>query len=342
MSAMTVVRTMIKLSANENPLGISPKALAALRKSDTLHIYPNDDTYPEVRKLLAVRCGIDATAFALGHGSNELISLACQAFLQAGDEVVMARPTFSLYPRFVAAQGAIPVEVPLRDGVHDIAAMLAAITPKTRMLVVCDPNNPTGTIIQTEDWLKLLAGIPDDVLLLVDQAYVEFVLQRFIEAADIVQQRPKTLVLRTLSKLYGLASLRFGYGFGDPATIAAINAMRAPYNVNRVASIAAKAALTDGEFVERSLRANMEGRAYLSAAFETLQLHVFPTQANFFSVATPIDADQACADLATWGVLVRSGNSLAMPGRIRITIGTQTQNEELVAALHDLLPSWNS
>jgi histidinol-phosphate aminotransferase len=332
---------IVKLASNENPLGSSPKAMEALRHIDRLHLYL-DDAYPELRERIAAPYALHAENVVLGHGSNELVNIVCETLLEAGDEAVMASPSFSLYKLSTALQGGKAVEVPLRDGVHDLDAMLEAITPRTKLLFVCDPNNPTGTALSAAQWRSFLTRVPERIVLLVDQAYREYMGAGTFDAADAVNERPGTVVLRTMSKIYGLASLRFGYGFADAETIAWLNRVRLPFNISRPAALGAAGALQDAEFVAQSAAANLAGKAFVEHSFAQLGLHVYPTEANFYAVEVPVSATRAYDDLLRRGIIVRSGDALSMPGRLRITIGSPEENAMLVDAFEELLPQWSA
>jgi histidinol-phosphate aminotransferase len=332
---------IVKLASNENPLGSSPKAMEALRGIDRLHLYL-DDAYPELRERIAAPYGLHAENVVLGHGSNELVNIICETLLEAGDEAVMAMPSFSLYKLSTALQGGIAVEVPLRDGVHDLDAMLEAITPRTKLLFICDPNNPTGTALSAEQWRSFLARVPERIVLLVDQAYREYMGAGTFDAAEVVNERPGTIVLRTMSKIYGLASLRFGYGFADAETIAWLNRVRLPFNISRPAALGAAGALHDAEFVAESAAANLAGKAFIQHSFAQLGLHVYPTEANFYAVEVPVSATRAYDDLLRRGIIVRSGDALSMPGRLRITIGSPEENAMVIDAFEQLLPQWSA
>jgi histidinol-phosphate aminotransferase len=329
---------VIKLSSNENPLGTSPKALAALAAMGDTHIYVDDD-HRELRQRLAEPYGLSLEHVLVGHGSNDVARTLFTALVGAGDEVMMADPTFSLYPLDTALFGAVAVRVPLRDGVHDLEAMLAAVTPKTKMVVVVDPNTPTSTRVEREAFDRFARALPEHVILLVDQAYREYMPPDSVEGADYVKARPATIVLRTHSKLYGLASLRFGFALGDPDLIGFGQRVRLPFNVTRPAAVAALAALDDHEFVRRSLETYDAGKAFLYPAFAELGLHAYPTAANFVAVTVPGTAHEAYEALLARGIVTRSGDALGMPGRLRITIGTPEENRLVVEALGDLLPS---
>jgi histidinol-phosphate aminotransferase len=332
---------IVKLASNENPSGSSPKAMAALTHIDRLHLYL-DDSYPELKEKLAAPHGLGPANVVLGHGSNELVNIVAEMLLENGDEAVMASPSFSLYPLVVAMQGARPVEVPLRDHVHDLDAMLAAINKRTKLIFVCDPNNPTGTAIPAETWRAFAQRLPPDVTLLVDQAYREYMDADGFDAIELIRPRPNTIVLRTMSKIYGLASLRFGYGFADAETIGWLNRVRLPFNISRPAALGAWAALDDREFVQRSIAVNDGGKTYLREQFARLGLTMLPTQANFYALEVPVGATRAYEELLARGIIVRSGDALHMPGYLRITIGTEQENRLLIEAIEELLPAWRA
>jgi histidinol-phosphate aminotransferase len=326
----------VKLSSNENPLGTSPKAAAALRDMGDLQIYVDDD-HAELRRRLAEPYGLAVEHVLVGHGSNDVVRTLFSAYLAAGDEVVLADPTFSLFPKDAILFGAVPVRVPLRDGVHDLDAMLAAITPRTKIVVVVDPNNPTSTRVERDAFERFARALPAEVILIVDQAYREYMPTGSVEGTDWVKSRPATIVLRTHSKLFGLASLRFGYALGDPELLAFAQRVRLPFNVSRPAEVAALAALDDHDFVRRSLETNELGKAFLYPAFAKLGLHAYPTAANFVAVAVPGTATEAYEAMLQRGIVTRSGDALGMPGRLRITIGTPEQNALLIEALGSLV-----
>lgn len=329
---------IVKLSSNENPLGASPLALDAVRRLDDLHIYVDDD-HTELRGRLGEPYGLGVEHVLLGHGSNEVVRMLFTALLAPGDEVVMADPTFSLFPLDATLMAAIPVKVPLRDGVHDLDAMLAAVTPKTKIVVVVDPNNPTSTRVEREAFDRFAKALPERVVLIVDQAYREYMPAGSVEGVDYVKSRPATVVLRTHSKLYGLAALRFGYALGDAALLEYVERIRLPFNVSRPAAVAALAALDDHEWVRRSLETNDAGKAFLEAELPKIGLDAYPSAGNFVAVRVPGRANDAYEALLARGVVTRSGDALGMPGRLRITIGTLEDNRAVVAALATLLPA---
>jgi len=326
----------VKLSSNENPLGTSPLALAAIRAIGDLQVYVDDDHH-ELRRRLAEPYGLDVEHVLLGHGSNDVVRTLFTAFLGAGDEVVLADPTFSLFPKDTQLFDAVPVKVPLREGVHDLDAMLQAVTPKTKIVVVVDPNNPTSTRVERDAFDRFARALPERIILVIDQAYREYMPDGSVEGVDYVVSRPATVVLRTHSKLFGLASLRFGYALGDSQLLGYAARVRLPFNVSRPAAAAALAALDDTDFVRRSLEINALGKAFLYPAFERLGLHAYPTAANFVAVEVPGTAADAYEAMLRRGVVTRSGDALGMPGRLRITIGSPEQNATMLEALGSLV-----
>ncbi len=325
---------IVKLASNENPLGSSPLALAALRSADRLHLYL-DDAHEALCERLGAREGLGAENVVLGHGSNEIVNTIAQTFLDPGDEVVIADPSFSLYRLAVSLVGALPVEVPLLDGVHDIERMLAAVGPRTKAFFVCDPNNPTGTVLPAFAWSYLLEHLPPDVLLVIDRAYAEYLDAPGFDIAQVVRGRGNVVVLRTMSKVYGLASLRFGYAFGDRESIEWLQRVRLPFNVSRPAALGAAAALDDVAFLEKSVALNAAERLRVMDELRARGLHCYPSGANFYAVTVPTAAHDAYEALLERGVIVRSGDALRMPGRLRVTVGTREENDAFLEALAD-------
>ncbi len=305
----------VRLASNENPLGTSPKALAAVRRIEDLSRYV-DDSYLDLRERIARRHGLSRENVVLGHGSNEIVKLVVQTFLRPGEEAVMAVPSFALFRLAVLERGGVSVEVPLREGVSDLEAMLAALTPRARVVFLCDPNNPTGTAVERADFLSFVKRLPPEVVLVVDQAYREYAAPKCVDAIGEVRERPNTIVLRTMSKIYGLAALRFGYAFADVQTVATLEHVRLPFNVAATALAGAAAALDDEAFLQRSVACNEAGKRLLYPAFTALGLSAYPTQANFYALAVPVGATRAYEDLLAAGIVVRNGDSLRMPGRL--------------------------
>jgi histidinol-phosphate aminotransferase len=327
----------VKLASNENPLGPSPRALAALRDALAgIHRYPDGACF-ELRAALATRLGVEPRQLVFGCGSDELLELVAKAFLGPGDEAVFAWPSFAMYPIVVQGMGATPVRVALDAGlVHDLPALAKAITPRTRAVFVCNPNNPTGTSVGAEAFDRFAAGLPDDVVLVIDEAYREYVRRPdFPDGLGWVRRRPGTVVLRTFSKIYGLAGLRVGYGVADPRLAGWLERGRHPFNVSRLAEVAACAALDDGEHVARSRGVNAEGATYLERELCALGFEVWPSDANF--VLVRVGRPGAYDALLREGVIVRPMGGFGLPDCIRITIGLPEENERCVKALRKLV-----
>ncbi len=322
----------IKLASNENPLGPSPRALAAIRAAAAgVHRYPDGASFA-LRAKLAARLGVEPAQLVFGCGADELLELVAKAFLGPGDEAVFAWPSFAMYPIVVQGMGAAAVRVPLdAELVHDLPALARAVTARTRVVLVCNPNNPTGTSVGAAAFDAFVAGLPEDVVLLVDEAYREFA-QRddFPDALAWVARRPATLVVRTFSKLYGLAGARVGYGVAGRELAGYQERARHPFNLNVLAEAAAVAALDDREHVERTLATVHEGLRFLSRELRALGLEVWPSDANFLLVRAGAGAYES---LLGQGVIVRPLAGFGLPEHVRVTVGTKEENERLVAAL---------
>lgn len=285
------------MAANENPLGPSPRAVAAVQAAlAELHRYP-DAGGAALKHALAARAKLAPESVMLGNGSDELIMLICHAMLGEGDEAVLAHGSFISYARRIQAQGAIARQIPLRDMTHDLPAMAAAITPYTRLVFVCNPNNPTGTTVGEAELLAFLDQVPEDVLVVVDEAYIEFVTRPdFPDLLPLIRAgRDNLLLLRTFAKIHGLAGLRLGYAFGAPDLIAYLERARPVFNVNALAQIAGLAALDDADHLARSLAHAAHSRTVLSEGLRALGLTVIPGETNFVAVAVPDDQALAAA-----------------------------------------------
>jgi histidinol-phosphate aminotransferase len=332
------IRDSIKLASNENPLGPSPKALAAIAAAlGDLHRYPDGSAF-YLKRRLATRLGVAAEELILGNGSNEIIELVVRTFLRPGDEAVMADQAFVIYRLVVQAAGGTPRIVPLRDFTHDLDAIAAAIGPRTRLVFLANPNNPTGTIFRRAAWDAFLRRVPAHTIVVADDAYAEYVEDP--EYPDTIRSRGDgsvaVVTLRTFSKLYGLAGLRVGYGVSSAAVIDAIGRVRQPFNVNALALVGALAALDDEEHVRRTLAANREGMAVLVAAFRDLGLEHVPSAANFVLVRVGA-AGRVYQALLRRGVIVRPMDVYGFPEHLRVTVGTPAENERFVDALRAVL-----
>ncbi len=327
------IRDSIKLASNENPLGPSPRALVAAQAAlADLHRYPDGGAY-HLRRRLAEKFGLSAERFIVGNGSNEIIELVIRAFVRPGDEVVMADQAFVIYRMIVQAVAGTPRLVPLSNYVHDLEAMAATVTRRTRAVFLANPNNPTGTIYGRTAWERFLDAVPRDVLVVADEAYAEFVDDADYPDSLAYQDGPRLLVtLRTFSKIHGLAGLRIGFGVSTPEVIDALHRIRQPFNVNSVAQAAARAALDDDEHVARTRAATRAGMRYLAAECERFDLDVVPSAANFLLIDVG-DGAQVYEALLRDGVIVRPMGFYGFTRHIRVTIGTPAENERFIAAL---------
>jgi histidinol-phosphate aminotransferase len=331
------VAEIIKLASNETPLGPSPAALAAIERAlQSLHIYPDGNAY-YLKQRLAEKLAVQPSHLLVGNGSNEIIELAGHALIDPGGEVVVSQFCFAVYPIVTHLFGGRLVTVPARDYGHDLPAMARAITPRTRIVFVANPNNPTGTLASAEEVKRLVAQIPPHVLLAMDEAYLEFVDQPCDLLPLIRQGQVKNLLLmRTFSKIYGLAGLRVGYGIGHPELIAALEKARQPFNLNAMAQIGALAALDDDEHLQRTRRNNREGLRFFEDAFRQWPLKFVPSAANFVLVEVG-DGQRVFGELQKLGVIVRPMAGYQLPSWIRITVGTPAENTRCLAGLQRVL-----
>lgn len=324
-----------KLASNENPWGPSPLALKAAGLAlQTADLYPDGGCF-RLREALAVRHQVSPAQIAPGNGSNELLELLGHAYLQPGDEVVMGAPAFIVYKLVTLLFGATPVEVPLKDFRHDLAAMRAAVTPRTKIVFLASPNNPTGRANPADELSAFAADLPESVLLVVDEAYAEY-LPSHPDLTPLVRAGRPIMLLRTFSKVFGLASLRIGYGVAPETIVALVNRVRQPFNVNAVAQAAAIAALEDRPFVASCLRRNAAGMEQVQRGLDSLKLPWVPSDANFLLVKTG-DGRKVFAGLQKRGVIIRPMDGYGMPEWIRVTIGRPEQNDAFLNALAQLL-----
>lgn len=328
----------VKLASNENPLGPSPKVADALQAAlSELHIYPDGAGY-DLRHDLAKHHDVPMNEIVLGNGSNELIDLVVRTFATRDDHAVFGHPSFVCYPMSCTAAGVPFTAVPMKGHLAwDADALLAAVEPRTKLLFIANPNNPTGAHMGAADLERLLRALPERVIAVLDEAYVEFAdAPDFSSALTMRGLRDRLLVLRTFSKAYGIAGLRVGYGIGPAPLVDYLQRIRAPFNVSSLGQIGARAALSDPEHVERYVALNARERARVGAALRELGLEVAPSQANFVLVDFARPGREVYEALLRRGVVVR-----AMPAPIdtwlRITIGTEPQNDRLLAAVREVL-----
>ncbi|MGA4577463.1 histidinol-phosphate transaminase [Limisphaera sp. VF-2] len=328
---------IVKLASNENPLGPSPRAREALQKAlETVHLYPDGHAFA-LRQRLAAKLGVTPEHLIFGNGSNELLEFIGHVLLEPGVDVVVSQYCFAVYPLVTRMFGANLVTVPARNHAHDLAAMRAAITPRTRVVFLANPNNPTGTWAPAAELRAFVESIPPTVLVVLDEAYIEFLEDPPDFLPDLrTGARPNLLLLRTFSKIYGLAGLRVGYGIGVPALIAALEKVRQPFNLNRLAQVAALAALDDEEHVQRTRRNNRQGLEQLQAGCRELGLPYIPSAANFLLVRVG-DGATVFEALQRQGVIVRPMGAYDLPEWIRISVGTPEENARCLEALRKVL-----
>ncbi len=328
----------VKLSSNETPLGPSPKAIEAFAAAGTaLERYP-DGQASALRQAIARRFGLNPDRIVCGAGSDELISLIAHAYLGPGDEGLYTEHGFLLYRIVILAAGATPVVAPEKDLKADVDAILARVTPRTRIVFLANPNNPTGTYLGIDEVRRLRASLPADVLLVLDAAYAEYVRRNDYEAGlELVATTENTVMTRTFSKIFGLAGLRIGWAYCPAAVADALNRIRGPFNLSAPSIAAGAAAMEDWSHIEAAVRHNDEWLPWLTAEIEKLGLTVTPSVANFILVHFPKDSgrDAAACDafLKQRGVIVRRVAGYGLPGALRITIGSESDNRKVVEAL---------
>jgi histidinol-phosphate aminotransferase len=341
------IKDSIKLASNENPLGPSVTAIKAVLEilmspdpSHNINRYPDGSGY-YLKKALSEKLTIREDEIILGNGSNELIDIAVRTFLQAGDEAVMAHPSFIIYPMAVQAIGGRPIQIPLKDYTHDLEAMADAITSKTRILFIANPNNPTGTINKRDEFDRLMKRLPEGILVVVDEAYCEYVAHsEYADSIKHFRDGRDILILRTFSKIYGLAGLRIGYGIARKDIISEMNKLRPPFNTSSIAQHAALGAIHDEDHIKATKKINEQGKRFLYRELDSLGLKYIPTEANFIYILLGRD-NSPCPplvkggsgglynDLLRQGVIVRPLG----PEEIRVTIGLPKENERFIEAV---------
>jgi len=330
---------LVKLASNETPFAPHPQVLEAVESQlRTLNRYP-DPAKATLRRRLSDRTGVSPGRIAIGNGSCELLLAGAEAMLEPGAEVVYAWPSFSIYPHLAAMTGARAIEVPLNDAQeHDLEAMASEVTGATRMVIVCNPNNPTATALPPARLDEFLNAIPRNVAVILDEAYVEFsMLQDPDESLDLLRKHPNLIVLRTFSKVYGLCGLRVGYALGSEEFRLAVDRVRQPYSVNALAQAAATEALNHVDEVERRVEQTAIERIHVETELEERGLATTDSQANFSWVSLgDRDEDEVVDGLAKLGVIVRAGRALGQQGWMRVTYGTRNENDRFLTALDQL------
>ena len=327
---------IIRMGDNENPYGSSPKAREAAKSAlESCSVYP-DGTYSHLYSELSRYHGLPDDHFIVGNGSDELIRLLTRAYIAKGDEAVMADCTFPRYKTNVLIEGGTPVEVPLLDGVHDLKGMLGKISAKTKMIFVCNPNNPTGTIVNKKDLRDFCEQVPDHVIIVMDEAYFEYVEQgAMMDAKVVLGQYKNAVILRTFSKIHGLAGLRIGYGMMNLKIVDELKKVRDVFNVNRIGAAAAAASLTDKSFLEMSAEKNRIERNFVSQRLSEMGYFVLPSQANFIFIKINEPARLAETVLARKGIFVKGISAPGFPSALRVALGSREENECFLEAIRE-------
>lgn len=329
---------IIKLASNENPFGSSPTVKEVI--TDTLNklaIYP-DGYAASVREAVAKHISVSENQLIFGNGSDEVILILCRALLTEGTNTVCAVPSFSQYKHNAVIEGAEVREVPLKNGIHDLDGMLKQIDENTRIVWVCNPNNPSGTYVGEKTFLSFLEKVPKDVLVVSDEAYYEYVVaEDYPQTLPLLKQYDNLMVLRTFSKAYGLASLRIGYGVGNTEFIQKIEPAREPFNTSTLAQVAAIAALSDQAFIQQCKIKNREGLEQYYRFCEQYKLQYYPSQGNFLLIDLKTPGNTVFQYLLERGFIVRSGEALGFPTSIRVTVGSYEENEAIIEQLSTFL-----
>lgn len=329
---------VIKLASNENPFGSSPNVKAFLQTDASNYaIYP-DGYAQDLRTTVASHYGVEESELIFGNGSDDLIAIVTRALLYPGVNTVMADLSFSQYWHNAEVEGAEIRKVPMQNGVHDLDAMLAAIDDNTSVVWVCNPNNPTGTIVGDDALAAFLANVPQHVLVVLDEAYVEYITdERYKDTMHYFRDYSNVILMRTFSKAYGLAAFRVGYGIANKDIIAKLDPVRAPFNNAVLSQEVAKVALQDQGFINECREANEKGKAQYVAFCEKHQLHYFPSETNFIMFEVKVSSNMVFEEMMKRGFIIRSGAALGLDGYIRVTIGTEAQNAKFLRLLEELL-----
>jgi histidinol-phosphate aminotransferase len=329
---------IIKLASNENPLGPSPKALAAAQQALLKsHLYPDGGCYA-IKQALAKFLNVNANQLVLGNGSENTLEIIIKAYLNSDSNAIVSQYAFATIPIQIKAFGAKLITIPTQQYRHDIQATIQACNNKTKIIFVVNPNNPTGTYTSTNEFNELLNAIPKDVLIVLDEAYSEYIDKSdYPNSLELLKQHPNLIISRTFSKIYGLAGLRIGYTISSPEIADILNRARLPFNLNLVASAAAIAALEDHHYVAQSIALNNQGREQLKNGLNKLNISFIPSVGNFITINAKRDGNEVYQALLHKGVIVRPLTSYGMPTHLRITIGTHEQNERFLQTLREVL-----
>jgi histidinol-phosphate aminotransferase len=327
-----------KLASNENLLGPSPKAVAAIRKElSKIYLYP-EGPCTVLRRALAEKFALPEERVVISNGADNLILMIASAFVDEGDEVVMADPTFSVYTNVTQIMGGKPIKVKLKDFTHDLDTMLKKVNRKTKLVFICNPNNPTGTTVSLESFNYFLSKLPKHVIVILDEAYGDFVEDAFYpNGLDYIREKRQLIVLRTFSKVYGLAGLRIGYALGREDLVDCLYKVRDPFPVHRLAQVAAVAALNDEGHAIKSIQLVYEGKRYLYKELDRLGLSYVPSQANFIFIDFEKDSEEIFQVLLRGGVIIRPGKIWGYRTFARVTIGRMDDNRRFIKALKKIM-----
>jgi len=328
---------IVKLASNENPLGASKRVREILKQTQDVSRYPDGNGHT-LKAALAKRHGVSVEQITLGNGSNDVLELVARAVVTSEHEVIFSEHAFAVYPLVAQAIGAKSVVIPALAWGHDLEAMAAAISENTRLLFIANPNNPTGTWLKKDKLRKLVEAVPENVIVVVDEAYFEYVVEPdYPNCIALLNDFPNIVVTRTFSKAHGLAGLRVGYAVSHPDLADLMNRVRQPFNVNSLALLAAETALADSDHIEQSIRLNQSGMQQLADSFENLGLHYIPSVANFICVDLQQPGTEVFNKLLHEGVIVRPIDIYGMPNHLRITIGLEEENDKFIKALTKVL-----
>lgn len=331
---------IVKLASNENPLGPSPKAIQAIRdEAENVFLYP-ESTAPELREAISSKFNISPDQILIGNGGEEILKFIAQMFINKGDEAVMGKPSFGLYNISVSHMGGVPVEVPLTDRFeHDFDAMLDAISPKTKLVYICNPNNPTGNIMTAEKVHRFIQKIPKNVVVVLDEAYYDYAVKNpaYPDGLKILADRPNTLILRTFSKVAGIAGVRVGYAISSEEIIGEMSKVKGVFNASRLAQVAGLAALQDTEHIEATVELNYESLSLMTDFFEKNGLDYIPSNANFIFVKTGLSSHLVNEELLKRGVIIRPGFLWGLDEWNRVSTGTREQTLRFIEALEEIL-----
>lgn len=334
------LKTVAKLASNENPLGPSNKAIEAIKKyAGKVNIYPDGGGY-YLKRALVEKLGLEEEKIILGNGSDEIISLITRVFLQKGEEAIMGDPSFLMYKIDTQLSQARIIPIPLNDFRLNLPAMAKAITPKTKLIFISNPNNPTGTIVEEKEVRIFLKDLSPQIIVIFDEAYFEYVEdENYPQTINLLNGESNIVILRTFSKIYGLAGLRIGYGISQPQIIKILNRARPPFNVNSLAQVAALASLKDQDQIIRSKKLIKKEKEYLYSKLDKMKLSYIPTQANFILIKLGIKAPYIEKKLLQDGTIIRGMKAYNLTQYIRLTIGTREQNEKFIRALDKIFLS---